>query len=198
MLALQCLDEAIAKEEKEQARAALQPEPPASYTSTNTGAPSSTQPLASNGTPSSRQQNKPVDAPFLQNRPSHTPSTSYSQIYGMPNAVASGSRENGFSSQSTMKKRPSDGPIPNERPLKKVNVGGTAPALCVLCNQPFHTVVDCKLMSADAARMKQRLDQLEANRNPAAQPAIQALKLQYNTKLKQAARPPTKYIEISD
>jgi hypothetical protein len=202
MLALQCLDEAIAKEEKEQARAAFQqqPRPAASYTSTNTSAASVTRPIASNGTSSaaSGQQNKPVNAPFLQNRPSHTPSTSYSQIYSMPSAEASSSRENGFASQSTMKKRPSDGPIPNERPSKKVNVGGTMPALCVLCNQPFHTVVDCKLMSADAARMKQRLDQLEANRNPAAQPAIQALKLQYNTKLKQAARPPTKYIEISD
>jgi hypothetical protein len=116
----------------------------------------------------------------------------------MTNAAALSAGEDGFPSQSAMKKRPFDGPIPNERPTKKANVGGAIPTTCVLCNEPFHAVVDCKLMSADAARMKQRLDQLAANRNPAAQSAIQALMRQYNTKLKQAVRPPTKYIEISD
>jgi hypothetical protein len=206
MFALQCLDEDIAKREKEQESAALQqqPKPSASYPVNNAGAPSlnRTQPIASNGAHSSSaafgQQTMAINASFLQNRPSYTPSTSYSQTNDTTNAVASSSRENAFSSQSMMKKRPSDGPILNERPTKKANVGTTTPAMCVLCNQPFHAVVDCKLMSADAARMKQRLDQLAANRNPAAQSAIQALVRQYNTKLKQAARPPTKYIEISD
>lgn len=96
-------------------------------------------------------------------------------------------------------KRPSDGPILNERPTKKPNVGSSSlPALCFLCNQPFHPVVDCRFMNVDVARMKRRLDQLAASSDPAAQPSIQALRRQYEIKLQQAARQPTKYIEISD
>ena len=131
------------------------------------------------------------------------PTASSSQSHTMP--VASGSTNsstpyvgNGISAKINTNKRPSDGPIQNDRPAKKPNVGSSTPPLCFLCNQVFHPVVDCGLMNANTARMKQRLDQLAANANPAAQSAIQALARQYQMKLKQAARPPTKYITISD
>ena len=205
MFALQCLDEDIARREAEQARVTpnRQSTGPALHVNASESSSKSVQPGFRNQTHSlsetlGRHKNL-IITPAVESRPL----TTYPQTFGVANALGSNNTSapngnHGFSSQPGMKKRPFDGPVPNERPTKKVNIGETTPTVCFLCNQPFHPVMDCKIMSADPARMKQRLDQLAANQNPAAQPAIQMLMRQYNAKLHQAARPATKYINISD
>lgn len=110
---------------------------------------------------------------------------------------SSSSLQGGAPTSQVHKKRPPDGPVMSEPPAKKVNTG-THPMMCPLCNLPFHPVVHCHLMNADPSMMKRRLDQLSTSTDMGTQLAVNALRNQYNRKMKQADKPPMKYINISD
>lgn len=190
--AIQFLDEDIAKREREQ-----QSRMQSTTAFGSSGISTATTALQSNALTGMLTQQLAPSFRTVGN------ATTSSQNPTIVNATASGqnggpSVGNSFMMRANGNKRPLDGAILNDRPTKKANIGSNSPSLCFLCNQPYHPVANCPIMNSDTTRMKRRLDQLVANANPAAESAVRALLLQYQTRLGQTAQTSTRFFNISD
>lgn len=136
----------------------------------------------------------PAAAAYLSQASAPSSSFSFATDSGRHPSIHAGPSRSNSNTDLPMaaKKRPLDESSEASRPFKRANTG-VRPSICVLCNLPFHPVVDCKIMNSDAITMQKRLKQLEAHLgNPEVQPAINALRNQYHRKIKQATRPPMK------